>query len=392
MTEKLYYIYPYIKEWEADVLDISEKEGKFLIELNKTAFYPEGGGQPSDKGYIDDVEVLHVFEEDEHIFHVTNKKPKNSKVICKLDFERRYDLMQQHTGQHILSAVFYNNFKGETSSFHLGEDYVSIDISMPEMTEELIKIVEDEVNKIIYSNLEIKSYIVNKNELENIPLRKLPKVEKDIRIVEIDKIDYSPCCGTHLKNTGEIGVIKIIKIEKYKGVTRVYFKCGKRAFEDYQFKHDITVNLGKLLSVDQNNLESKVKNISEELKNKIKEIKELKENLNLYEAEDILNRLNSNIVNINFSDKTFDDVQNIGRIILRKGNYLVILSSNIDKKLWLAHNGDFEVNCGKLFKENLQKFSGRGGGGDKQAQASFESEISLKEFQEFVVSKIYNND
>lgn len=388
MTEKMYNNNPYLKEWEAEILDIKEEEDKYLILLDRTAFYPEGGGQPSDRGYIDDVQVLHVFEEGKDIFHVVSKKPENNKVKCKLDFKRRYDLMQQHTGQHLLSAVLYNDYNADTSSFHLGEDYISVDISMPEMSEVLIRTVEEKANNFIYDNLEVKAYIVDKSELEKLPLRKVPKVEEDIRIVEIDKIDYSPCCGTHVKNTGELGIIKIVKTEKYKGATRVYFKCGRRAFEDYQRKQSIVTELGRLLAVDQDNLIGKVEANSEELKNMLKYTKELKDSLYLYEAQNIIKNLNSDVVDFEFEDKTFEEVQSLGKIILREGNYIVILSSSIDKKLWLAHNGNFKVHCGKLFKESLPKYSGKGGGGDKQAQASFENEASLRDFQKFVISEI----
>lgn len=389
MTEKLYYDNPYLKEWAADVLDIVEKNGKYHILLDKTAFYPEGGGQPYDKGYLDNTEVLYVYEEGKNIYQVTDRKPEKNIVSCSLDFERRYDLMQQHTGQHLLSSVFSKSYKGETSSFHLGDDYVSIDISLPEMPENIINDVEQKVNELIYSNLAIKTYMVNNDELNKLPLRKTPKVDEDIRIVEIDNIDFSPCCGTHVKSTGELGIIKIIRTEKYKGITRVYFKCGKRAFGDFQNKQNIVLSLSRLLAVDLESLVDKVKDNNDQLRNNAKEIKELKETLYIHEASEIIKSAGSNIISINFDDRSFDDVQNLGRILVQAGDYLVILSANSDKKLYFAHNGSFDIHCGKVFKENLQKFNGRGGGGDKQAQAGFESVAQLCEFGKFLAVK-YN--
>lgn len=384
MTEKLYYDKPYLKEWEAQVLDIIERDGRILVLLDKTAFYPEGGGQPADKGFMDEAQVLYVFEEGKDIYHVVDIRPEKALVKCSLDFKRRFDLMQQHTGQHLLSSVFYDKYKGETSSFHLGEDYVSIDISIGEMPEELVKNVERDVNELIYSNLEIKTYIMDKAELNKLPLRKFPKVDEDIRIVEIDKIDYSPCCGTHLRSIGELGVIKIIKTEKYKGITRVYFKCGKRAFEDFQLKQDIVANASRLLAVDLESFQEKIRINVEELKNSQKEIRELKESLYFYEARDIVESAHSKLIAKSFENRSFEDVQSLGRTILQAGDYVVALSSLPDKKLWFAHSGGFEIHCGKVFKESLQKFNGRGGGGDKQAQAAFVEENQLLEFENFL--------
>jgi alanyl-tRNA synthetase len=384
MTQKLYYNNPYMKEWEAQVLEIVEREGRLLVLLDKTAFYPEGGGQPADKGFIEDTEVLHVFEEDKVIYHVVNKRPEKAAVSCKLNFNRRFDLMQQHTGQHLLSSVFYDKYKGETSSFHLGEDYVSVDISLPNMTEKIIKEVEEIVNNLIYNNLPVKTYMVDNEELANLPLRKFPKVDEDIRIVEIDEIDYSPCCGTHLISIGELGIVKIIKTEKYKSITRVYFKCGKRAFEDFQLKQDIVTNALKILAVDLESLQDKIKINVEELKNNQREIKELKESLYVYEAGDILKSAQSKVIIRSFQDKSFEDIQNIGRAILQAGEYLTIISSLKDKKLWFAHRGSFDINCGKILKEHLHRYNGRGGGGDKQAQAAFEDQQMLIEFEGFL--------
>jgi alanyl-tRNA synthetase len=387
MTEKLYYSDPYLKEWESQVLDIVERDGKILVLLDKTAFYPEGGGQPEDRGFINDAEVTYVFEDGKDIYHVVKKKPEGPSAKCRLDFRRRFDLMQQHTGQHLLSSVFYENYKGETSSFHLGEDYVSIDISLAEIPEEVIKEVEDKVNELIFSNLKVKTYLVDKDELTKLPLRKFPKVDEDIRIVEIDAVDYSPCCGTHLKNLGELGVVKIIKTEKYKGITRVYFKCGRRALEDFQLKQDIVINASRLLAVDLESLQSKIKASLNELQDNQKQVRDLKEKLYSYEAKDIITAENKKIIVKSFECRSFEEVQGLGRAILDTGEYMVIMSSQGDKKIWFAYSGSFQVHCGKVFKENLQKFNGKGGGGEKQAQAAFSDIQQLLEFEKFLSSQ-----
>lgn len=386
--EKLFYQDPYLFEFEANIIDIQEKDNKYYIVLDKTAFYPEGGGQPSDKGTIDGIEVIDVVEDDDTVLHILNKKPKDTVVKCIVDKERRLDLMQQHTGQHLLSSVFYNLYDGETSSFHLGDDYVSIDISLSDISQDMLKKVEDITNSYIYRNLDIKSYIVSSDELIRLPLRKLPPVSDNIRIVEIDGMDFSPCCGTHVSTTGEIGIIKLLKTEKYKGVTRVYFKCGKRALSDYQLKLDIVSELSKSLSCPETDLIQRVKSLNSELKNSSKIIKDIKERLISYESKDIVSSASSNVICESFKDKTMDELLILVRQANELGNYIYILSSESDKKLVFAHGEGFDINCGKVFKDHLKEFSGRGGGSDRQAQAGFENLEDMIRFGEFLVKKI----
>lgn len=144
------------------------------MELSETAFYPEGGGQPRDFGWIDEIVVVDLFEENDRIYHVLNQKIENERVHCKIDFERRFDHMQNHTGQHLLSAIFIELYDAPTNSFHLGEEYISIDIGLENATDEIIKKVEDRVNNLIFKNIPVKSYILNFEKAKKLPLRKLP--------------------------------------------------------------------------------------------------------------------------------------------------------------------------------------------------------------------------
>jgi alanyl-tRNA synthetase len=388
MTNKLFYSSPYLKEWKTNIEKVIEKDGKILVVLSETAFYPEGGGQPSDKGYINDIEVLYVFEEGDAIYHELASKPLNNEAICKLDYERRFDYMQQHSGQHILSAVFYTSYEGVTAGFHLGDDYVTIDITLPEISEETLRDVELKANQHIFDNKEVKTYIVTPEDVEKMPLRKLPKVDEDIKIVEITDIDLSPCCGTHVTRTGEIGMLKIIKSEKNKGMTRIYFKCGKRALLDYQNKQDVTTTLSRHLSEPENALITKVEAITSELKNITWESGKLKEALSKYEAQDLLKLTDSKIIAKSFDDKTFEEIQSLSKQILLSGDYVVIFSSVPGKKVLLGYSGNFNLHCGKIYKEHVSTFNGRGGGGDKQAQAGFASVEDMMAFGEFLNKKI----
>ena len=210
------------------------------------------------------MEVKEVYREGDAILHLVEEEPTEKETaLCRIHRERRLDLMQQHSGQHLLSAVFYTLMKGQTSSFHLGLDYVTIDISIPDMAEEWVEKVEDQVNQYIYENRPIKHYLVSPEELAKLPLRKQPKVQEDIRVVEIQGVDIAPCGGTHLDSTGQLGILKIIRTENYKGNTRVYFKAGRRALEDFQTKSQTVHRLSSLLSSGEEEL---VERVEKELK------------------------------------------------------------------------------------------------------------------------------
>jgi alanyl-tRNA synthetase len=388
LSEKLYYNNSYIVECESSVVDIIERNGKTLVVLDKTPFYPEGGGQPSDQGTIDGATVTYVFEEGDEIYHEVISRPENSIVKCKVNFERRFDFMQQHSGEHLLAAACFKLYGGVNYGFHLGEDYVTLDINLKEMPQGMLNAIEEEANNYIYRNVETKTYIVSsKEEAEKLPMRKEIKVHEDVRIVQIGDIDYSACCGTHVMRSGEIGCIKIIRAEKYKGMTRIYFKCGKRALNDYEEKHNIVQKLVKLLSAEEKEIFDKVEgqiDIIKELTKKLNEYKKLEAK---QEAEAIVREASSNVVLRSFEDKSFEDIQLLSQFI-ETLPYVFILHSIKDSKILVFHNGSFNIHIGKLFKEFLTSFNGRGGGSDKKAQASFASEDDMMNFSRVILDRL----
>lgn len=384
MTNKLYYENTYLKEWESEVKDVIQEKDRFLIVLDRTAFFPEGGGQPSDKGYIDGIEVIDVFEKDNIVYHVTEKKPENKMVKCTLDFDRRFYYMQQHAGEHLLSAVLYKLYNTTNDGFHMGDDYITIDNSITNMTEDMVKEVEITANEYIYKNLPILSYFVEKKDLEKLKLRKECKVEKDIRIVEIEGIDLIACCGTHVLSTGEIGLIKIIKTEKYKGMTRIYFKCGKKALEDFESKHDIVTNLSRHYALVEDKIVERANSDSNEIKKLLKDIKDLKEIVSSYVAQDIISNSNSNTIVMDFFDKNFEEIQMINNEIFKIGKFVTIMVSEKENRVLFSNNLISSLHCGSIFKENLSKFNGKGGGNDKQAQAAFKNKEDMLKFKNYL--------
>ncbi|MFL0250385.1 alanyl-tRNA editing protein [Clostridium neuense] len=387
MTEKMFYDDPYICQGEAKIVDVVEKNNKYEVILDKTPFYPEGGGQPCDLGTINGIPVEFVHEKDDVIYHVMSKKPDGEIAECKVDFQRRRDNIQQHTGEHLLSAAFFKLYKGVNCGFHMGEDYITIDIDMEEVTEAMVQKVEEEVNNYIYMNVPTKTYFMSKAEAQKLPLRKAIKAEGRIRIVQLGDVDYSACCGTHVVRTGEVGIVKILKTEKYKGMTRVYFKCGERALKHIMKEHDIIGKLQKSFSTEEDKLVDRVNSQNEEIANLRKEIAEYKKNEAKIQAEKLLKSLHSKFISADYEDKDFDFIEGVYDC-LKDEEAVIILTSGKDNRIIFAQNSIDNVQCGKIFKENIKEFNGRGGGSPKRAQAAFSNKEDLDRFVEFLKRKV----
>ncbi|HOT58032.1 MAG TPA: alanyl-tRNA editing protein [Spirochaetales bacterium] len=236
-TTVLYKSDPLLLEYTAEVISVlhttrDQVQVTFVV-LDKTPFYPEGGGQPADTGTIKNYPVYDVIEHNNEIVHVLPvdaQLVQGEKVYCKVDFDRRRDHTEQHSGQHLLSTNFLRILGAPTRSFHLGEAYSTIDIDIPVLEKQDAVFVENVVNKMIADNYSYKIFTCTYDEALKLPLRrKPPEGESEIRIIEIDGFDFTPCCGTHVRESREIQLLKIIKYEKYKGMTRVYFVAGMRA-------------------------------------------------------------------------------------------------------------------------------------------------------------------
>ncbi|GAH96778.1 unnamed protein product [marine sediment metagenome] len=243
MTERLYYEDSYLKEFKAKVLKKIKIDNRKAVVLDETAFYPTSGGQPYDKGVIQDVPVVEVVEEGDEIIHILKEELKekiNSEVVVKIDWERRFDHMQQHSGQHILSGALMKLWGVETVSFHLGEEVCTLDIAKEKLTGEEAKKTEEYANEIIFENRLVKCYFVEEGEdLKRLNLRKVPEKTEKIRIIEVEDFDLSACGGTHCRATGEVGMIKITKWEKRGEKIRLEFICGRRAWKDYFWKNEV---------------------------------------------------------------------------------------------------------------------------------------------------------
>jgi alanyl-tRNA synthetase len=388
MTKKLYYTSSYTTEWETKIINILDRNGEYYVVLEETAFYPNGGGQPCDTGYINGIAVLDVFIEDNEVFHKLEDMPKNDDVTCQINWNRRFDHMQHHSGQHLLSAVCLNLFQAKTISFHLGEEYASIDVDQPDLTKFQLASLEQEVNKQIYKNRSIHSYFVTNEKLKEIILVKKPKVTENIRIVEIEGIECNACGGTHVTRTGEIGIIKLIKAEKQKGSTRIYFKCGYRALNDFIESQRIIGTLASKFNTGRSDILDRFGKWEQEHKQLENDIENLKEQLYSYQAKELLNKASDHFLAHIFEDKSLKELQHLASKLVKENDLLILFASTVENKIVLMHNGTKSLKCGNLFKENLNKFNGKGGGNDKSAQAGFPSNEETLKFYHFISQNV----
>lgn len=394
MTNKFYLENPYLREIDARIIDKTYEDGKYYIKLNRTIFYPHlSGGQPGDKGTINGIEVLEVYEEDLNVIHVVKENIHSDKVKLTIDWENRIDNMQQHTGQHLLSSSFYKLYNGETIGFHIGGDYVYIDVNLPNLSKTEVEKIEIYANKIISLNFAIKSYIIGKSDIDKIPVRKQPTVNSNIRIVEIENIDFSPCAGTHLRSTGEIGLIKIRKWEKYKGNTRIEFVCGNRALYDYGWKNDQIKDISLLLSSKDIDAFDKVKKLYLQKEELEKENRSLKEEVYECRGKDLLKNLTM-INSVPFIIKTFDD-KNLNEIS-GVSNYLntsksvvqIYGSTNGDKaQFMVSKSNEININLQDIFKNISSELEIKGGGSPNTVQGSC-SLTDLEKLMEMFLEKI----
>lgn len=276
MTEKLYYQDAYETAFRAKVLDCQKEKEHFLVTLDRTYFYPEGGGQPADHGTLGGAAVLDVHEKDGVILHTTDKPLETgTEVEGSLDWERRFDLMQNHSGEHILSGIICGRYNCDNVGFHMGKETVTIDFNTKIPPEEVAG-MEEKANVAIWRNTPFATQYPSKEELAAMDYRSKKELDGQVRIVQAGEYDCCACCGTHVRLAGEIGQIKIISMQNYKGGTRLEVVCGKRALEDYRKKADAAEYAGQQLSVPAEQAGKAVENLLAEKNSLIQAFNQLK--------------------------------------------------------------------------------------------------------------------
>lgn len=264
MTEKLYDKDSHLKEFTGTVLSCKKTGEKYAVTLNRTAFFPEGGGQQSDRGYIGGAYISDVQIKNGEILHFSDKPLSVGQAYdCKLDFDFRFRNMQNHSGEHIISGIVHRLYGFNNVGFHLGAE-MTMDFD-GELTRRQLDEIEDLANKAVYENLPVKAYYPTDEELKSLDYRSKLDLKENVRIVEIKGVDVCACCAPHVKATGEIGIIKILDFEKYKGGVRLIVKCGADALRDYREKYKNVLEISNLLSAKQFEVSAAVVRLNEQL-------------------------------------------------------------------------------------------------------------------------------
>lgn len=297
MTERLYYDDSYTIEFTAGVIEHTTANGRPAVVLDQTYFYPAGGGQPCDTGTISGVNVVEVFTrpEDQAVVHVLDGALESDVADCRINWQRRFDHMQQHTGQHILSRAFMKEMGANTTAFHLGADSLTIDLDTSQLAPAQIEAVEDLANEVVTHNRPVIARLVSEKEFAalNVRMRKMPDrlVTDGLRVVEIAGFDATACGGTHVERTGAIGMIKIVKAERINAQeARIEFCCGKRALRDYRMKNAVANQLAADLTVGAWEIDQAVGRLRSDLKEAQRALRAAQERLLEFEAADLLSR------------------------------------------------------------------------------------------------------
>jgi alanyl-tRNA synthetase len=372
-TDRLYYTDPYLREFDATLLETVSHQSKTALVLDRTAFYPTSGGQPYDAGFFHDVRVVDVVEEDDgRVLHIVDRAPSTTALHGVIDWTRRFDHMQQHTGQHVLSAAFDRALGARTESFHLGVESSTIDLNR-ELTGAEIARAEDEANRIVWEDREVRIRFVDSAEAATLGLRKESKREGTLRLIDVDGFDLSACGGTHVARTGAIGIIAVAGAERFRGGSRVTFLCGGRALAGYRALRDVVDQSGRTLSVGAAELPPAIERLQTEGKDLRKQIKDLQARIASQEADALADAAAAvdsvHVVVAALPGWDANGLKTIAARIVERPRYAAVLVGGPSPApIVVARAQDVALDSGALLRTLVERHGGRGGGRPELAQ------------------------
>lgn len=381
LKDRLYYKDPYLTTFISTVVKMGkDAEGNPFVVLENTAFYPTGGGQPHDRGTLNGVTVVNVEEIDGEIRHtLAATLTDTTKVEGIIDWSHRFDHMQQHAGQHILTAAFVELFELPTVSFHLGKEIVSIDIDCEKITQKQLDNAENLANQMILENRPIETRWVTYDELDQKALRKQLTVSDEIRLVIIPDFDYNGCGGTHPETTGQVSAIKILSVEKQKKMTRVHFVCGSRVIRQLEKKNSELSIASRLLSVPEEGVATAIEKVLEINHTLEKALKDVNETLLSFEAKQLMSDQKEGMLTAVFKDRTVQALQKLARIPVAEDDKIIVLlvAENEDKLQFVAARGAaVAVSMKSIASGVLPLINGKGGGSDAFVQGGGQLKMS----------------
>jgi alanyl-tRNA synthetase len=380
MSDRIYYTDPYTTQFDATVVALeSGPDGRPAILLDRTAFYPTSGGQPFDTGTLGEARIVDVVDGDDgRIRHVVDGNagpgaPRAGDVVHGvIDWGRRFDHMQQHTGQHVLSAAFDRLMKVRTVSFHLGAVSSTIDLEREVSAPELAA-AESEANKIVWENRPVSVRFADAADAAALPLRKESARQGMLRLIVVEDFDVSACGGTHVSRTGAIGVVAVASAERFKGGSRIEFLCGGRALDGYRSLRSSVTNSVRLLSVLPAELPSAIERMQAEAKAARRELKDLHGRLASFEAATLaaaaepIGGVRATVKALEGWDA--DGLKQIAAAIAdTPGHFALLLSGSSPASIVIARARDVTLDSSAILKQMTAKFGGKGGGRPEMAQ------------------------
>ena len=396
-TERLYYSDSHLIEFDARVTDKTERvSGWTAVTLDRTAFYPTGGGQPSDTGTLDGNRVLECIDDEENgVLHVIQGRAPDvgSKVKGRIDWARRLDHIQQHTGQHILSQSFVTLFNAPTRGFRVLHDLCEIDVELTNPTNEVIERAVELANNVIWEDREITTRTVTAEEAARLPLRKDPSRDGELRLIEIEGFDLTPCGGTHAYRSGEVGMIAVRTWERAKGLTRIEFVAGTRALADYRRANKTARAVAGLFSAGRDDAAKLTTRMLEENKELHRRVRSLEEIAAHVEAEALLRgsspsgtegvigKPDLRVIAKVFDNRDAESLKHLAQALIANSRVVALLGSRDHEaaRLVFARSSDAPGDMNVLMKDACAKLDGRGGGKPDMAQGGGKNVEKLAE-------------
>lgn len=368
VTERLYYGDSYLRIFDAQVIDVRPHARGHAVVLDRTAFYPTSGGQPNDRGVIGGATVLDVVDDETSILHVVDA-PVEGTVRGEIDWPRRFDHMQQHTGQHILSQAALRTCRAQTVSVHFGAESCTLDLDRLEMTAGVAGEIEDLANAVVVEDRPVLVRMVEETALPALGLRRPAKTRGEIRVIEVAEFDRSACGGTHVRRTGEVGLIKILGWERHKGGLRLAFLCGWRALRDYRWKSTLVTGLAASFSVKDREVGEAVARQSAALRDSERAAADLRARLLAREAEEYLARAGgSPKIIAAVLDRPVDEaLALVGKIVATAEAAVAFAARG---RLIVARSPSVAIDAAAIVRAALAPFGGKGGGRPEFAQGA----------------------
>lgn len=368
MTEKLFYVDSHLSVFMAEVMECRPQKDTFQVRLDRTAFFPEGGGQYADTGTLGPVRVLDVQESGEEIWHETDAPlTPGSTVTGRIDFDERFMKMQQHTGEHIVSGLVCKTFGYQNVGFHLGSEDCTMDFN-GELTKEDLRGIEKKANEAVVKNLDVLVSFPSKEELKTLDYRSKIEIDGQVRIVTIPGYDVCACCAPHVKKTGEIGLIKLVNVQRYKGGARVTMLCGVRALADYDRKCTASRRISAALCAKEEEIADAVEHLKEECAAFKARLAQQQKQLLQYKAGETAQACGWPC--LFEEDLEGDSARYLMNLVLERGHEVCAVFYGSDEAGYGYVIGSRGPDMRSLVKELNAEFQGRGGGRPEMVQGS----------------------